>query len=217
MLGKTNTPEGVGWKGETTNRVAGTTFNPWNLERTPGGSSGGAGAAVAAGLGPLAQGGDGAGSIRIPAAFSGIFGYKPSFGRIPLPRQLGDADGTSGPDDPDRSRRVDDARRHGRSRRVRPLFAPVEAPSFAEDIEGGIAGCESPGRSISATPRHEPEIADLTAAAAVKFEELGCTVEEAHPGLDDPWRSSISSSRWARPGRSPTGSMKSATCSIRAA
>ncbi len=84
MLGKTNTPEG-GWKGETTNRVAGTTRNPWNLDRTPGGSSGGAAAAVAAGMGPIAQGGDGAGSIRIPAAFSGIFGHKPSFGRVPYP------------------------------------------------------------------------------------------------------------------------------------
>jgi aspartyl-tRNA(Asn)/glutamyl-tRNA(Gln) amidotransferase subunit A len=78
MLGKTNTPE-LGWKGDSGNRVFGPSYNPWRLERTPGGSSGGAAAAVAAGMGPLAQGSDGAGSIRIPAAFCGIFGHKPSF------------------------------------------------------------------------------------------------------------------------------------------
>ncbi len=82
MLGKTNTPE-VGWKGETTNRVSGSTHNPWKYGLTPGGSSGGGAAAVAIGFGPLAQGSDGAGSIRIPCSFSGIFGLKPSFGLVP--------------------------------------------------------------------------------------------------------------------------------------
>src|SRR6185312_14722311 len=82
LLGKTNTPE-LGWKGESTNRVIGSTLNPWNRERTPGGSSGGASAAVAAGLGPLAQGTDGAGSVRIPASFAGVFGLKPTFGLVP--------------------------------------------------------------------------------------------------------------------------------------
>src|SRR4051812_49638079 len=83
MLGKTNTPE-LGWKGDSGNRVFGPSFNPWNLAKTPGGSSGGAAAAVAAGLGPLAQGSDGAGSIRIPASFCGVVGHKPSFGRVPM-------------------------------------------------------------------------------------------------------------------------------------
>ena len=82
MLGKTNTPE-LGWKGDSGNRVFGPTLNPWLLDRTAGGSSGGAAAAVAAGLGPLAQGSDGAGSIRIPAAFCGTFGFKQSFGLVP--------------------------------------------------------------------------------------------------------------------------------------
>ena len=81
-IGKTNTPE-YGWKGETSNRVSGTTHNPWKHGLTPGGSSGGGSAAVASGFGPLAQGSDGAGSIRIPCSFSGIFGLKPSFGLIP--------------------------------------------------------------------------------------------------------------------------------------
>ncbi|MBI4593966.1 MAG: amidase, partial [Candidatus Rokubacteria bacterium] len=83
MLGKTNTPT-LGWLGATHNLLFGITRNPWNLERTPGGSSGGASAACAAGLGPLHVGTDGGGSIRIPASFTGIFGLKPSFGRIPV-------------------------------------------------------------------------------------------------------------------------------------
>jgi len=83
MLGKTTTPE-FGWKGETSSPLLGATRNPWNPDRTPGGSSGGAAAAVAAGLGPIAHGTDGAGSIRIPASFSGIFGLKPSYGLIPV-------------------------------------------------------------------------------------------------------------------------------------
>src|SRR5262249_12139805 len=83
MLGKTNTPA-FGWIGATHNLLFGPTRNPWNHERTPGGSSGGASAAVAAGMGPLAIGTDGGGSIRIPAPFAGIFGFKPSYGRIPI-------------------------------------------------------------------------------------------------------------------------------------
>src|SRR5881296_3849132 len=82
MLGKTNTPT-FGWIGATHNLVFGITRNPWNLERTPGGSSGGASAAAAAGLGPLHIGTDGGGSIRIPASCAGIFGHKASYGRIP--------------------------------------------------------------------------------------------------------------------------------------
>src|SRR5262247_4690277 len=77
MLGKTNTPT-FGWIGATHNLVFGITRNPWNLDRTPGGSSGGASAAAAAGLGPLHIGTDGGGSIRIPASCAGVFGHKPS-------------------------------------------------------------------------------------------------------------------------------------------
>ncbi len=82
ILGKTNTPE-FGYIGVTHNLIFGETKNPWNLERTSGGSSGGAAAAEAAGLSILAQGSDGGGSIRSPSALNGLYGIKPSFGRVP--------------------------------------------------------------------------------------------------------------------------------------
>lgn len=82
LVGKTTTPE-FGCKGETNSPLTGVTRNPWDLTKTPGGSSGGTAAAVAAGLGPLSVGTDGAGSVRIPAAFCGNVGLKPSFGRVP--------------------------------------------------------------------------------------------------------------------------------------
>ena len=88
ILGKTNTPE-FGFKGVTDNLIFGASKNPWNLERTPGGSSGGAAAAATSGLSPLAQGSDGGGSIRIPAGLCGIYGLKPSYGRVPMyPREF---------------------------------------------------------------------------------------------------------------------------------
>ena len=83
ILGKTNTPE-FGYTGLTKNLVFGVTRNPWNLERTPGGSSGGSSAAIAAGLVPLVTASDGGGSIRIPACYVGAYGLKPTFGRVPV-------------------------------------------------------------------------------------------------------------------------------------
>jgi aspartyl-tRNA(Asn)/glutamyl-tRNA(Gln) amidotransferase subunit A len=82
VVGKTNTPE-FGWKADTVNEVFGATHNPWSLERSAGGSSGGSAAALAAGLVPLATGSDGGGSIRIPASATGLTGFKPSLGRVP--------------------------------------------------------------------------------------------------------------------------------------
>ncbi|MFX0080722.1 MAG: amidase [Candidatus Hodarchaeota archaeon] len=82
ILGKTNTPA-FGYKGETDNLIFGVTKNPWNLERTTGGSSGGAAGAVASGLGPIGVGSDGGGSIRIPSCFCGLYGLKSTFGRVP--------------------------------------------------------------------------------------------------------------------------------------
>lgn len=88
IMGKTNTPE-FGYAGVTHNKVFGVTKNPWNLERTSGGSSGGAGAAVASGISPLALCSDGGGSIRHPATLCGIFGIKPTFGRVPVYPRIG--------------------------------------------------------------------------------------------------------------------------------
>ncbi|HMK00708.1 MAG TPA: amidase, partial [Reyranella sp.] len=82
VVGKSTTPE-FGVKGLTDGPSFGVTRNPWNLERTPGGSSGGGAAAVAAGLGPLALGTDGAGSVRGPASCSGLVGLKPTLGAVP--------------------------------------------------------------------------------------------------------------------------------------
>ncbi|HUV43933.1 MAG TPA: amidase, partial [Dehalococcoidales bacterium] len=82
VIGKTNTPE-FGWVAVTDNDIFGPTRNPWNLECTPGGSSGGAACAVALSMGPLAIGSDGGGSIRIPSSLCGVFGIKPSYGRVP--------------------------------------------------------------------------------------------------------------------------------------
>ena len=83
ILGKTNVPE-FGYSGASHNAVFEATRNPWNLERSPGGSSAGSGAAVAAGVGPLAVGSDGGGSVRIPSSFCGLVGVKASMGRVPL-------------------------------------------------------------------------------------------------------------------------------------
>ena len=82
MLGKTNLPE-FGMIGDTTNRLGGPCRNPWNTDRSPGGSTGGGAAAVAAGLCAVSQGSDGGGSIRGPASFCGVYGIKPSLGRVP--------------------------------------------------------------------------------------------------------------------------------------
>ncbi|TIS11254.1 MAG: amidase, partial [Mesorhizobium sp.] len=83
FLGKTTSPE-FGWKGVTDSPLHGITRNPWNFDLTPGGSSGGAGVAAALNLGFLHQGSDGGGSIRIPASFTGTFGFKPTFGYVPV-------------------------------------------------------------------------------------------------------------------------------------
>ncbi len=187
LLGKTNTPE-QGWKGATSNLLMEPARNPWNLEKTPGGSSGGASAALAAGLGPLAHGSDGAGSIRIPAAFSGVFGLKPSCGLVPAwPTSRVGPLSHQGP----MARTVRDAALllgalAGADARDRFSFGE-RGTDYVAATEGGIEGLRvafSPDLGFASV---EPEVAELVAQAAQSFEALGCNVEEVSPDLADPW------------------------------
>jgi len=190
IIGKTNVPEfGGGFDGITDNLLFGLTRNPWNLECTTGGSSGGAAAQVAAGMGPLAIGSDRAGSIRIPCSFCGIFGFKPSFGRVPqyptfpgwqplsatgpITRTVKDAalvmEVIAGRDDRDRWSLPDTGLRY--------------LPFLGTDLKGlKIAWSENLGY-----PTTEPEVLKITEAAAKTFGTLGATVEPARPEVKSPW------------------------------
>ena len=186
ILGKTNTPE-FGHRGTTENLLGDACRNPWNLELTAGGSSGGAAAALAAGLGPLATGSDGGGSIRIPAAFCGVFGIKPTQGRVPrlyatpggwgmfsqngpMGRDVRDVavllQVMSGPDPRDPSSIRDDA------------------PDFLRSLTGDIRGLHiawSPDYGYAAVA---PDVREAAEQAAKSFEGLGAHVEEATPSID---------------------------------
>ncbi len=188
VVGKTNTPE-FGFMGVTDNRVFGLTRNPWNLDRHAGGSSGGAAAAVAAGLGPLATGSDGGGSIRIPSSFCGVFGLKPSYGRVPRGPGVPDWQTIShlGPI----TRTVSDAALMlcsiaGRDERDRHSLADETLdchPLPDGDLKGVSIGWSADlGYAIV-----DPEVLEVTAAAARVFESTGATVDDAgidieHPG-----------------------------------
>jgi aspartyl-tRNA(Asn)/glutamyl-tRNA(Gln) amidotransferase subunit A len=187
ILGKTNTPE-FGHKGVTDNPVFGLSRNPWSLDHTPGGSSGGGAAAVAAGLGPLAVGTDGGGSIRIPCSCCGIYGLKATLGRVaaaptfggleilshtgPMTRTVRDAalmlNAIVGPDPRDLS------------------SLPADGTDYLTGLDWGIKGLRvayTPDWGYAAV---DPEVRQLTEAAAKRFIELGCEVDEAHPGFADP-------------------------------
>jgi aspartyl-tRNA(Asn)/glutamyl-tRNA(Gln) amidotransferase subunit A len=187
FFGKTTTPE-FGWKGVTDSPLTGVTRNPWDLERTPGGSSGGSAAAVLAGISPLAVGTDAGGSIRIPASFCGIFGLKPTFGRVaayppsafgdvahvgPMARNVEDAalmlDAIKGPDArdwhslPDDGIAYRDRVREGSLKGKRVALSPTLG--FAEPAPAVRAAVERAGRV---------------------FAELGAVVEPADPFAESP-------------------------------
>lgn len=187
MLGKTNSPE-FGWKGETTNLVSGTTRNPWNLKRTAGGSTGGGSAAIAAGMGPLTQGGDGAGSIRIPSSFCGIYGLKPSFALVPAypPSAIADV-AHLGP----MTRTVADA---ALLLNVVAGEDPRDRFSWSSNIDY-LALCENrslEGWRIAWSPdlgyaAVDSEIVAICEGQLQVLRELGAEIVEAHPALSDPW------------------------------
>ena len=187
IFGKTNTPE-FGIPPMTENRLFGATRNPWDLARSPGGSSGGAAASVAARVVPMAHGGDGGGSIRIPASACGIFGLKPTRGRNPLGPDAGDLlsglvcehavtmsvrdsaallDASSGPDRGD------------------PYWAPPPARPFLEEVG------RAPGHLRIGFAKTAPSGVVLHADAIAAVEDaarlcasLGHEVEEVSPEVD---------------------------------
>jgi aspartyl-tRNA(Asn)/glutamyl-tRNA(Gln) amidotransferase subunit A len=187
FLGKTNTPES-GYYGVTDNHLFGPTHNPWKHGYCAGGSSGGAAAAVAAGLGPLAEGSDGAGSVRIPSALCGVVGLKPSTGRVPqtilagryyrwayhgpITRTVEDnalmLDAINGPSSCD------------------PLSLPYTRESYREAVRGDITGLRvawSPDLGLGYV---DPEVMEICKSAVAAFGELGAQVTEATPAWGNP-------------------------------
>ena len=194
MIGKTNVPE-LGYSGASYNMIFPPTNNPWNTERTAGGSSSGSGAAVAAGIGPMAIGSDGGGSVRIPASINGLFGLKGSMGRVPLypgtkdesapgvsgwesiehigPLTRTVADGAlmmsviaSGPDDRDRRTVPNDVK-------------------WMDAIKGDIKGLRVAWTPDWGYAQVDPEVREVCARAAKVFLDLGCKVEEVSPWKED--------------------------------
>jgi aspartyl-tRNA(Asn)/glutamyl-tRNA(Gln) amidotransferase subunit A len=178
ILGKTTTPE-FGWKAIGDSPLTGITRNPWNLQHTPGGSSAGAAAACAAGIAPLHVGSDGAGSIRIPSAFTGIFGIKATFGRVPAhpPSPMGLLSNV-GP----MARSVRDAAAMlnvlARPDPRDPYTLPPETRDYLAGIDGGVRGLRIAYSPDLGVAKVDPEIAACCAAAARQFEALGAFVEE---------------------------------------
>ncbi len=181
-LGKTNTPE-FGFIPMTENKLFGATGNPWDVTMTPGGSSGGAAAAVAAGLGPIALSSDGGGSIRIPASFCGVFGIKPTYGRVP--RNAGGWSTMSHRGPTTRTVRdgalaLDVMSGHDAA----DPYSVVDYPgSFFDEIDLGIDGLRVAWSADLGFASVEPEVRAICEAAAKRFTDLGCGVEEASPGF----------------------------------
>jgi aspartyl-tRNA(Asn)/glutamyl-tRNA(Gln) amidotransferase subunit A len=184
LLGKTTTPE-FGWKGIGDSPLAGITRNPWNPDRTAGGSSAGAAVAAACGMGALHLGTDGGGSIRMPAGFCGIFGLKPSFGRVAaFPVSPAGLLAHLGP----MTRTVEDAARMmetiARPDDRDPFSLPPDKGSWLLDLDKGIAGLRIGYSPRLGTAKVDPEIARAVDAAAALLGELGAVVEPAEPEID---------------------------------
>lgn len=188
LIGITNTPE-FGWLGVTQNRVSGVTRNPWNRELTSGGSSGGAAAGVVAGMSPLALGSDGGGSIRIPASFCGVFGFKPTYGRVPIhPHGTNWSISHEGP----LARTVADTALMmqvlaGYDERD-PYALPSDGVDYLKELSAGLRGLRVAWSSNLGYGTVDPEVAAICESAAMRFREFGCELEAANPGWLDPYR-----------------------------
>jgi len=189
FVGRTNLPE-FAWRGSTDNRLFGESRNPWDVTRTPGGSTGGGAAAVAAGMGPLALGSDGAGSIRIPASFCGLVGLKPTFARVPMFPAVGAHELVAHVCP--LARTVRDVALMMNVIARHDLRDPFALPDDGTDY---LAVCERPlaGTSLrvawSADLGFAPverETREICREAARAFEDVGLKVEEAAPEIGDP-------------------------------
>jgi aspartyl-tRNA(Asn)/glutamyl-tRNA(Gln) amidotransferase subunit A len=186
IFGKTTTPE-FGCKAETNSPLSGITRNPWDPARTPGGSSGGTAAAVAAGLGPVSMGTDGAGSVRIPAAFCGNVGMKASFGRVPaFPLS---PFGTVAHVGPHAMSVTDCALMLTIVSRPDPrdwMALPYDHVDYRDGLEAGVRGLRIAYSPTLGYADVDPEVASLVRAAVTQLDALGAVVEEVDPGFDDP-------------------------------
>ena len=197
VIGKTQVPE-FGYSGTGQTPLAEPTRNPWNIDRTSGGSSAGSGAAVATGVGPFSLGSDGGGSIRIPASFCGIYGIKPTMGRVPLypgtkdHRYPGVSSWESLEHIGPLTRTVADAALvlsviAGYDDRDR-LSIPSEDIDWLGAVDGDLRGVRvaySPDLGYAAV---DPAVRTVVDQAVTVFErDLGCTVERVDPGWEDPY------------------------------
>lgn len=186
LIGKTTTAE-FGAKGATDTLRHGVTRNPWNNAKTPGGSSGGSAVAAALGFGPIQIATDGGGSIRQPAAFTGLVGFKPSFGLVPgypssfrgslfhvgpIARSVADValilNSIARPDHRDWS------------------ALPHDGRDWRVGLDGGVAGLRIAFSPDLGYAQVDPEVAAIIAKAVTVFQDLGANVERAEPGFTDP-------------------------------
>lgn len=191
VMGKTNVPE-FGMVGTCENRLGEPGRNPWNTDRTPGGSSGGAAAAVASCLCPVATGSDGGGSIRIPANFCGVYGIKPTQGRV---SGYTGEDGLRMPyifsQNGPITRTVLDAATllqvlAGHDRRD-PVSIREAPPDFVAAVDGDITDLRIAWSPDFGFADVDPDVVEVTSSAARVFEDLGCSVEESKLVMDPPY------------------------------
>ncbi|HVY04763.1 MAG TPA: amidase, partial [Burkholderiales bacterium] len=186
LLGKTATPE-FGWKGVTDSALTGITRNPWDQRLTPGGSSGGAAVCAALGMGPLHVATDGGGSIRIPAAFCGVFGFKPTWGVVPVhPHSPAWTLWHQGP----LVRTVEDAALMLSvisKPDSRDWYAPPSQDiDYRKQIDGGIEGWRIAYSRTLGYANMDREVAALVEKALEKFADLGASIEIVDLKLPDP-------------------------------